>query len=156
MPAQGLALFDISARRTSDADMKVKDTASMIAGMTPVLTNGTWVYCCESDPARSNDLMLHAFAIMREAEGVTLILPASVAAEHGYDCALHLRLITLNVFSDLQGVGLTAAVAQALTEQDISCNVVAAYHHDHVFVPQADAERALEALQNRQRAAAEK
>jgi len=38
-------------------------------------------------------------------------------------------------------------VATALTQENISCNVVAAYCHDHVFVAQADAERALAALQ---------
>jgi hypothetical protein len=43
-------------------------------------------------------------------------------------------------------VGLTAAVATALARENISCNVVAAYHHDHLFVAQTDAERALGAL----------
>ena len=39
-----------------------------------------------------------------------------------------------------------AAVAGALAEAGISANVVAAYHHDHIFVPAADAERALATL----------
>ncbi len=134
--------------------MTVKDTHLMIAGMTPVLTEGTWVYCCETDSAKAAGLVSKAFAVMREAEGVTLILPQAVAAEQGYDTTLTMRLITLNVFSDLEGVGLTAAVAGALTEVDISCNVVAAYHHDHIFVPQEDAERAMEALVSAQAKAA--
>ncbi|WP_299722682.1 ACT domain-containing protein [uncultured Tateyamaria sp.] len=133
--------------------MTVKDTNAMIASMTPVLTEGLWVYCVEPDPARSTPLIRNAFAMIREAEGITLILPTSVAAEAGYDCTLSMRLITLNVFSDLEGIGLTAAVAQALTQAGISCNVVAAYHHDHVFVPETDAERALAALQDCQRSA---
>ena len=54
--------------------------------------------------------------------------------------------ITLDVHSSLEAVGLTAAVSAALAEENISCNVVAAYYHDHLFVPVADAERAMETL----------
>ena len=45
------------------------------------------------------------------------------------------RRITLGVTSSLQAVGLTAAVAGALAAAGIAANVVAAFHHDHVFVP---------------------
>jgi hypothetical protein len=57
--------------------------------------------------------------------------------------------ITLRVHSALDAVGLTAAVSLALTDAGISCNVVAGFHHDHLFVPHtraADAVRVLEAL----------
>lgn len=122
----------------------------MIAGMTPVLTQGAWVYCCEPDRAKAAARSGDAFAVIAEAEGVTLILPAAVAATQGYDTGLVMARITLNVFSDLAGIGLTAAVAQALTDAGISCNMVAGFHHDHVFVPKADADRALTVLQARQ------
>ena len=56
--------------------------------------------------------------------------------------------ITLNVHSALEAVGLTAAVSRALTEAGISCNVVAAYYHDHLFVPAEQGERALKILQD--------
>lgn len=48
--------------------------------------------------------------------------------------------------SALDGVGLTAAFSSELAGAGISCNVVAGYHHDHLFVPEADAERALAVL----------
>ncbi|MNG35746.1 hypothetical protein D3C84_1225580 [compost metagenome] len=54
--------------------------------------------------------------------------------------------ITLQVHSSLAAVGLTAAFASALGQANISCNVIAGYHHDHLFVAQADAERALAVL----------
>ncbi|WP_036823971.1 ACT domain-containing protein, partial [Photobacterium sanctipauli] len=54
--------------------------------------------------------------------------------------------ITLTVHSSLEAVGLTAAVATRLAEYSISANVVAAYYHDHVFVPVNRAEEALQAL----------
>ena len=59
---------------------------------------------------------------------------------------LPMRRITLSVHSALDGVGLTAAVAGALAEAGIACNMVAAFHHDHAFVPADDAEPALAVL----------
>jgi len=47
----------------------------------------------------------------------------------------------------LEAVGLTAAVAAKLTTKGISANVIAAYYHDHIFVPSAKASAALVALQ---------
>jgi len=43
-------------------------------------------------------------------------------------------------------VGLTAAVAGALAEAGIACNVVAGFHHDHLFVPWERREDALAIL----------
>jgi hypothetical protein len=64
-----------------------------------------------------------------------------------------MRRIELTVRSALDGVGLTAAVASALAEAGIPCNVVAAFHHDHVFAPAAMAERALAVLHALQQSA---
>ncbi|MCB1704295.1 MAG: ACT domain-containing protein [Halioglobus sp.] len=56
------------------------------------------------------------------------------------------RCITLTVHSSLIAVGLTAAVSGTLAAHNISANIIAAFFHDHLFVPQEDAERALAAL----------
>jgi hypothetical protein len=58
--------------------------------------------------------------------------------------------ITLSVYSDLHAVGLTAAVAAALASEGISCNVVAALRHDHLFVPVDRADDALTVLERLQ------
>jgi hypothetical protein len=76
-----------------------------------------------------------ALGWFREREGVSLILERSTAATLGFDVSLPVRRIVLQVHSALDGVGLTAAVSAALCAEAIPCNVVAAYHHDHIFVP---------------------
>jgi hypothetical protein len=55
---------------------------------------------------------------------------------------------TLQVHSSLAAVGLTARVAESLAAHGISANMVAAYHHDHVFVPWARRTDALKILEN--------
>jgi uncharacterized protein len=54
--------------------------------------------------------------------------------------------ITLTVHSSLEAVGLTATFSKALAENNISCNVVAAYYHDHIFVDAKDAAKAMKIL----------
>lgn len=117
----------------------------MIAGMQPVLQTGDWRFVLVS-PDTAPQLLGSAIGTFREEEGVTAIVPARLADEldqPGPD----MRCITLTVHSDLEGVGLTAAVSGALAEAGIACNVVAAFHHDHLFVPSGDGERALKILQ---------
>lgn len=54
--------------------------------------------------------------------------------------------ITLSVHSSLEAIGLTAAFSNALSEHEISCNVVAAYYHDHIFIDKKDTVKAMEIL----------
>lgn len=88
-----------------------------------------------------------AIGTFREDEGVTAIVPEELARELGEEGPAMAR-ITLTVHSSLEGVGLTAAVASTLADNGIACNMVAAFHHDHAFVPAADAERALTRLES--------
>lgn len=70
-----------------------------------------------------------------EAEGQTLIATADALAEAGFQQPGGWARITLTVHSSLEAVGLTAVIATALAREGISANVVAAFYHDHVFVP---------------------
>jgi len=110
----------------------VSDLSGMLAGMAPVLDARRWAFV-----VTGRALPEDAFAIIREDEGTTAILP---------DPEGDFARITLMVHSALDGVGLTAAVSGALAERGIACNVVAGFHHDHLFVPWARREEALEAL----------
>ena len=73
--------------------------------------------------------------IVREPEGVTLVLDQDEAERNGLAYEYVAAMVTLRVHSSLEAVGLTAAVATALTERGISCNVVSGYYHEHLFVP---------------------
>lgn len=117
----------------------------MIAGMAPRLDPRTYRFVLVT-PDTAPQLLGAALGTFREDEGVSAIVPVAVADELGIEGADFAR-ITLMVHSDLEGVGLTAAVAGALAGAGIACNMVAAYHHDHAFVPAAWAGDALAVLQ---------
>jgi hypothetical protein len=81
-------------------------------------------------------------ATVREEEGLTLVLARADADAAGLEYESPQAWITLRVHSSLDAVGMTAAVSAALTQAGISCNVVAAVHHDHIFVPAQRGEQA--------------
>lgn len=123
----------------------VRDTGEMIAGMAPQLVAGTWHFCA-CDTRREGAFLPRALASFREAEGLSLVLSEPDARALGAALDQPMRQITLGVESALDGIGLTAAVAVALTADGIACNMVAALRHDHVFVPADRAEEALAIL----------
>lgn len=122
------------------------DLKRLLAEMEPMLHDGEYVYCTVEGRAAAR-FALEPIGTFRENEGITLILERARAEAAGLSYGPVLRLITLSVHSALEAVGLTAAVSGALTQAGISANVVAAYYHDHIFVPAADAKRAVEVLQ---------
>lgn len=121
------------------------DLVKLLRGMQPTLNEGRFVLCTVDSPGQA--AALNPLGTFREAEAVTVILTKTQADEASLPCSAPLAWITLTVHSSLEAVGLTAAVSKALTEARISCNVVAAYYHDHIFVPLDDAARAMEVLE---------
>jgi uncharacterized protein len=117
--------------------------------MQPTLHDGVYAFVSVAPPA--DVAFLEPIATFRESEGVTLIVKEQRATEAGLPVLFRAAWITLTVHSDLQAVGLTAAVATALAEAGISCNVVAAAFHDHIFVPVTSANDALTVLHQLQR-----
>lgn len=82
--------------------------------------------------------------LFQEEEGLTVITKANEDTPDDNRWAW----LELSVFSDLQAVGFLARVAAALSEAGIPCNAVAAYHHDHIFVPISRAEHAISAIES--------
>jgi len=92
----------------------VKTAHDMIAGMTPRLTQGAFVFITAADPALIEELSPQAISTFKEEEGMSLIVPVEVAEAADLNATHSMRRITLNVYSSLEGVGLTAAVSTAL------------------------------------------
>lgn len=128
----------------------VRGTRKMIANMTPVLQPGTFVFCSMLHNQDANAAMTLARAMFVEDEGLSLILPKAEADRLGLSYEVPMKQITLMIFSSVQGIGLTAAIAKALTKERIPANVVAASQHDHIFVPSSQAEDALAVLRELQ------
>ncbi len=120
------------------------DLNKLLASLSPRLNPGEFVFCCVSDAAVI--ATAKALGSFQESEGTTLILARDEAERLNLPYDYVAAWITLEVHSALAAVGLTAAFATALGRANISCNVIAGYHHDHLFVAHADAENALAVL----------
>jgi uncharacterized protein len=110
-----------------------RELSRLLAALDPHLHVERYSFIGTSDPALADA----DFAIVREAERLTVI---RTEAAGGW------ARISLSVHSSLEAVGLTAVLTARLAEAGISANVVAALHHDHIFVPWDRREDALVAL----------
>ena len=123
-----------------------KNLHRLLASLSPELTGGEYVFCTFPGARYADHAELEPVAAIRESEGLTLVIPKRKADEKqlAYDSVF--RRITLNVHSSLDAVGLTAAFSARLADSGISANVIAGYYHDHIFVQDECAEKALAAL----------
>ena len=116
---------------------------SLLRNLSPRLNEGEYVFCIDD---RNMVSETSALGVFQERDGRSVVLPKQQALSLGLNFEVALAWITLDVSSSLQAVGLTAQVSSALADQGIACNVVAGFHHDHLFVPVADASRAMTVL----------
>jgi hypothetical protein len=116
----------------------------LLKSMQPKLNAGEYVFCTIKDAAQIqfSDVVM----LFKEAEGLTLILDKEVADQLQLSYSFIASWIMLTIHSSLEAVGLTAAFSRALADENISCNIVAGYFHDHIFVGKNDAERAMSVL----------
>ena len=121
-----------------------RDLRKLLRHMTPQLQPGTFVFC--TFPGGNVPADLAPIATFREAEGLSAILTLDEAQRAGVPYQFESGLITLAIHSSLDAVGFLAAVSAVLAEAGIPCNAVAAFHHDHLFVPRETAQRALDLL----------
>ncbi|MEO1525359.1 MAG: ACT domain-containing protein [Planctomycetota bacterium] len=124
----------------------VDDLAVLLGNLNPVLQSGEYVFVTLANGVYGEGTTLQPIASFAEHEGLTLVIPERRATEEELPFDGTFRLITLSVYSDLHAVGLTAAVAGALSRSGIPANVIAAFHHDHVLVPTPQAEEAMAVL----------
>lgn len=112
----------------------------------PVLHPGIYVFCSLAEVDIS--LIEKATMWLKETEGITIIVSKETADEYQLEYSYLAAWITVGITTTLNMVGLTALFSSALAKEGISCNVVAAYYHDHIFVDIKDAVRAVDILSN--------
>jgi hypothetical protein len=127
----------------------ISNLTMLLRSMEPVLHEGVYAYC--TVPHDAEFAALAPVVTVRESAGLTLVVPEEQAVAAGLPVLFRAAWISLTVHSDLEAVGLTAAFSSALGQAGISCNVVAGAFHDHLFVPVAQAQKALQALWTLQR-----
>jgi len=115
------------------------DIEALLRGMKPVLDPRRFNFSTHTDMTLEDAAQYSPIAAFQEAEGLTLIAEGNALPRYA--------MITLTIHSSLEAVGLTAAVSKALSDENISANVVAAFYHDHIFVNENDADRAVNVIQ---------
>jgi hypothetical protein len=116
----------------------------LLKTMKPKLNMGVFVFCLVKDLTLVN--LNKAVLFFKEEEGSTIIIKKELADTLKLDYTFISSWITLTVHSSLEAIGLTAAFSKALADNGIGCNVVAAFYHDHIFVPIHDTEKAMAVL----------
>ena len=118
-----------------------RDLSVLLRSLDCVRRPGEFVYVL-SDTVPNAEV----HASIRESEGVSYVLERDDADRLGLSYDFVAGWISLTVHSALEAVGLTAAVSAAFTKQGISCNVIAGLFHDHVLVPIARVDEAMEVI----------
>ncbi|GAA6152257.1 ACT domain-containing protein [Pseudoteredinibacter isoporae] len=130
---------------TGEAQLSV-----LLSSMEPKLQTGRWVFttiATEKLPSVLDKIPAKELqSLYQEAEGCSLILSEAQAEYLDLDASDAFAAISLSIHSSLEAVGLTAAISTALAKEGISANVVAAYFHDHIYVPIDKAEAAMACL----------
>lgn len=121
-----------------------KDLNKLLKAMRPIHNLGDYVFCTVDN--LTSEHINEAVLIFKEREGNTLIIQKELADRLGLKYPYIASWITLTVHSSLEAIGFTATFSEALARNGISCNVVAAFHHDHIFVHREDTEKALDIL----------
>ena len=124
-----------------------RDLAALLRDMKPEMHEDLFVFCTLAEDARV-PAGIEPRLTFRETEGITLVIRQDEAERLRLAYQFPSRLITLTVHSSLEAVGFLAAITARLAQAGISVNVVSAFHHDHLFVPQDRANEALRILTN--------
>lgn len=122
----------------------INELSELIVAMEPILHDGDYIFTTVENTDRiPREGTLLEF---KEQEGITLVMTREEADKLSLPYSFIAAWITLAVYSSLDALGFTAAFSSVLARNGISCNVVAGYYHDHLFVKKDDKDKALKVL----------
>lgn len=121
-----------------------KNLEILLKTMKPKINLGEFVFCEVENLEKIN--LNEIVMTFREEESITIITQKEIADKLNLKYSFIASWITLTIHSSLEAIGLTAVFSKALSENGISCNVVAAFYHDHIFVDKKDTEKTMEIL----------
>ena len=120
--------------------------SKLTRNMKPILNEGDYVFVTTKNLNQID--RIKTILEFKEAEGTTVILTKNVADQLNLSYEFITSWITLSVHSSLNAVGFTALFSTALAKNGISCNVVAGYYHDHIFVNKKNEKQTMKILEN--------
>ena len=129
--------------------MAERDLSKLLSSLLVKQREGLWRFETIDKEAASWAELVNLRAVreiamlFQEEEGLTVITTATDETPP----ANRWIWLELSVYSDLNAVGFLAKVSAALSESGIPCNAVAAYHHDHIFVPEEQSDAAISAIE---------
>ena len=133
----------------SDDAVGETNLSVLLKSMRPHLNDGEYVFTTlrMDDFVKLSIPRSDTICEFQEAEGITLVMERQKASHFALKFESIFAWITLEIHSSLDAVGLTAAFSNELAKEGISCNVIAGYYHDHIFVGLKDGQKSIQVLE---------